>query len=113
MKDYAPRIYRQRCIIEGLLTKPSNSEDIKKYLSSLSKELGMKALTKPITNRSTKYGWAGWIHWESSGCHIYAWEQPRLFFSVDIYTCKKFHVRDAVTFTKNFFKARKITHKSV
>ena len=29
-------------------------------------------------------GWAGWIHWETSGAHFYAWDTPRPFFSVDI-----------------------------
>ena len=36
-------------------------------------------LLEPVTHRSDRYGWAGWIHWETSGAHFYAWEQPRLF----------------------------------
>ena len=38
-----------------------------------------------------------------SGAHFYAWEQPRLFFSVDIYTCKAFSAAAAVEFTREFF----------
>ena len=40
--------------------------------------------------KANQFGWAGWVHWETSGVHLYAWEQPMLFFSVDIYTCKAF-----------------------
>ena len=58
----------------------------------------------PITHRSSKYGEAAWIHWETSGAHFYAWDQPRLFFSVDIYTCKKFNLEDATDFTKSYFQ---------
>ena len=49
----------------------------------------MHLLLDPVTHRSDRYGWAGWVHWETSGAHFYAWEDP-LFFSVDIYTCKPF-----------------------
>ena len=32
-----------------------------------------------------------------------AWEAPRLFFSVDIYTCKAFDPADAARFTARYF----------
>jgi len=73
----------------------------------------MDTLTKPVTHESKKFGWAGWIHWEASGCHFYAWDKPFPFFNSDIYTCKKFSVKKAVKFTKEFFKAEKIEYKSV
>src|SRR3989344_5763879 len=113
MKDLAPEIYRQRLIIEGIPTKPINDEEIKKYLSQLSDTLDMQTLLPPVTHRSDKFGWAGWIHWESSGAHFYAWEEPFPFFSVDIYTCKAFDVKTAVDFTKEFFGAKEIVFKSV
>ena len=64
----------------------------------------MQTLMAPVTHRSDEYGWAGWIHWATSGAHFYAWEEP-LFFSVDIYTCKWFAAERAVDFTRTFFKA--------
>jgi S-adenosylmethionine decarboxylase len=97
MRDLAPQIYRQRAVIEGYPKKNITAHEIKQYLSKLSDVIGMKTLLDPVTHRSDKYGEAGWIHWESSGAHFYAWEQPILFFSVDIYTCKKFDVQDAST----------------
>lgn len=73
----------------------------------------MVELLEPVTHRSDIYGWAGWIHWETSGAHFYAWEQPVLFFSVDIYTCKEFNPSTAVVFTKNFFNAGEVVSKDV
>ena len=113
MKDLAPEIYRQRLIVEGIPTKPINDEEIKKYLSQLSDTLAMQTLLPPVTHRSDKFGWAGWIHWESSGAHFYAWDQPRLFFSVDIYTCKAFDNQRAIDFTRQYFQASEIAYKAV
>lgn len=111
MQDLAPEIYRQRLVIEGYPSKIIVDQEIKDYLKQLSVVLKMKTLIDPITHRSDKYGEAGWIHWETSGAHFYAWEQPKLFFSVDIYTCKKFKAMDAVKFTEDFFAAAKIAFK--
>jgi S-adenosylmethionine decarboxylase len=113
MTDLAPAIYRQRLVIEGYPADAIDDEHITAYLSELSTVLGMKALTTPVTHRSDKYGWAGWIHWETSGAHFYAWEQPLLFFSVDIYTCKTFGSDEAARFTQKFFNATEIVCKDV
>ena len=111
MKDLAPSIYRQRLIIEGYPQEAISDTQIKTYLSQLSKVIDMKELLSPVTHRSDLYGWAGWIHWETSGAHFYAWEQPLLFFSVDIYTCKQFKVEDALNFTRDFFVTQEIVWK--
>ena len=68
----------------------------------------MDAVIEPVTHRSDRYGWAGWIHWETSGAHFYAWEQPEVFFSADIYTCKAFDAMATVEFTRDFFDADQI-----
>ncbi len=108
MKDLAPQILRQRLVIEGYPSRPISDEQIKSYLSELSRVTDMIQLITPVTHRSDLYGWAGWIHWETSGAHFYAWEKPLLFFSVDIYTCKAFDPQKAVQFTKKFFDASQI-----
>lgn len=113
MNDLAPSIYRQRLIIEGYPAKSITDEQIKDYLSKLSEVTGMIKLTTPVTHQSDLYGWAGWIHWETSGAHFYAWDQPVLFFSVDLYTCKAFDSKEAVEFTKNYFNASKVEYKDV
>ncbi len=111
MVDLAPDILRQRLVIEGLVTEPISARQIEAYLSQLSEVLEMTTLLHPVTHQSDTYGWAGWIHWETSGAHFYAWDQPRLFFSVDIYTCKAFSSARAVAFTRDFFRATKVVHR--
>lgn len=111
MENLAPNIYRQRLVVEGIPAKVITDTDIKDYLSKLSGVLGMVTVLDPVTHLSSKYGWAGWIHWETSGAHFYAWEQPMLFFSVDIYTCKPFEDQKAIDFTKQYFQASSIAYK--
>jgi S-adenosylmethionine decarboxylase len=110
-KDLAPDIYRQRLVIEGFPGSIISDEQITDYLTQLSGVLKMRTLISPVTHRSEKFGWAGWIHWETSGAHFYAWERPSLFFSVDIYTCKSFDPASAVEFTKDYFKTTELTYK--
>jgi S-adenosylmethionine decarboxylase len=104
-------IYRQRLVIEGTCRAPITGKSIRRYLLELSDVCGMRRLIEPVTHRSDHFGWAGWVHWEASGAHFYAWETPKLFFSVDIYTCKAFDVSMTVEFTKNFFDAPEVVAK--
>jgi S-adenosylmethionine decarboxylase len=104
-RDLAPTIHRQRLTVEGTCPKPITAERIRAYLSRLSEVCDMTPLIEPVTHRSEKYGWAGWIHWEASGAHFYAWERPILFFSVDIYACKQFDAIAAAKFTREYFDA--------
>ena len=105
MPDLAPMIFRQRLVIEGTCRWPIVEDQIKRYLRRLSDVCGMRLLVEPVTHLSENYGWAGWVHWENSGAHFYAWDTPMLFFSVDIYTCKKFDAERACEFTRSFFQA--------
>lgn len=101
--DLAPSIFRQRLVIEGTCREALGDVEIRTYLHRLSEVCGMRALMDPVTHRSERFGWAGWIHWETSGAHFYAWEEPTLFFSVDVYTCKRFDPADVISFTRAFF----------
>jgi S-adenosylmethionine/arginine decarboxylase-like enzyme len=111
MRDLAPSIYRQRLVVEGYPKEPIDDAKIKAYLSELSSQIEMKQLIEPVTHRSDKFGWAGWIHWETSGAHFYGWEQPMLFFSVDIYTCKAFDPQTVIDYTKRYFDTDDIEYK--
>jgi S-adenosylmethionine decarboxylase len=102
--DLAPSIHRQRLVVEGTSRQVLGERAIRDYLGQLSDVCGMRALIEPVTHRSEKYGWAGWIHWETSGAHLYAWERPTRFFSVDIYACKAFEPSDVIAFTNTFFE---------
>jgi S-adenosylmethionine decarboxylase len=111
-RDLAPEIHRQRMVIEGYPKGSISDSDIKEYLEKLSSVLGMDKLCDAVTHQSPKYGWAGWIHWETSGAHFYAWDEPLLFFSVDIYTCKAFCYESAKKFTADFFGADDVVYKA-
>lgn len=110
-RDLAPMIHRQRLVVEGTCREPITDERIRSYLSGLSSVCGMKPLMEPATHRSDTHGWAGWIHWENSGAHFYAWEEPMLFFSVDIYTCKRFDAAAATKFTRDHLDAVEVVAK--
>lgn len=107
-EDLAPEIFRQRLVVEGTMGAPIDDRTIARYLWGLSEVCNMRILMDPVTHRSEKFGWAGWVHWEASGAHFYAWEQPRLFFSVDIYTCSPFVPDDVVAFTRRFLEPREL-----
>jgi S-adenosylmethionine decarboxylase len=111
LPDLAPDIHRQRLVIEGLVEQIIGETQVTSYLDQLSTVLDMTTIMPPTTHRSDTYGWAGWIHWETSGAHFYAWEQPHRFFSVDIYTCKAFNPLDALEFTARFFDATQCVAK--
>jgi len=108
MPDLAPEIHRQRLVVEGLSRTPIDATAISTYLNALSDAIAMITLVEPVTHRSPLYGWAGWIHWETSGAHFYAWETPRLFFSVDVYACKPFSATSVVELTSGFFDSPRV-----
>ena len=111
MLDLAPDIHRQRLVVEGLCRQTIDAVTIRDYLAKLSETIGMVTLIEPVTHRSPLYGWAGWIHWETSGAHFYSWERPISFFSVDIYTCKAFDPAAVVAFTKDYFQTTDLVAK--
>jgi hypothetical protein len=103
VRDLAPAIVRQRLVVEGIVTSPITAEPIVEYLTTVGALAQMRVLLDPVTHRSPRYGWAGWVHWEASGAHFYAWDTPVLFFSVDMYACKPFEPGLIVDFTRRFF----------
>jgi hypothetical protein len=111
MPDLAPGILRQRLVVEGLVEATIGEEAIIAYLRALSDVCEMELLTEPVTHRSPRYGWAGWVHWEASGAHFYAWDDPVRFFSVDIYTCQAFDAAKVIDFTAAFFGTTRVVGK--
>ena len=111
MPDLAPMIHRQRLVVEGRVNHVITEDEITRYLKELSDFCKMDRLIEPVTHCSDLYGWAGWVHWEASGAHLYAWERPVLFFSVDIYTCAPFDSLAVVGFTGDFFAAEEVVAK--
>jgi len=102
--DLAPDICRQRLILEGTLHNTFLPEDITQYAKEISDVLNMELITSPVLNHEPRYGWCAFVHWKESGMHIYTWDNRKpSFFSVDVYTCKKFDPMDAVRYTREFF----------
>ncbi len=110
-RDLAPSILRQRLVVEGTRARPITAAEISEYLVKLSHVCDMTVLIDPVTHRSDRFGWAGWVHWETSGAHFYAWEEPYVFFSVDIYTCKAFDAQRATEFTRKYFDADEVVSR--
>ncbi len=113
MKDLEPSIYRQRLIIEGRYSIKISDYVIKQFLEDFAEEIGMTLLTSPFIfspnkiNHPLHHGIAGFVGWVESGCTIYTWDKLN-FFTVDVYTCKKFSIKKAVAFTEKFFKTTAI-----
>ena len=107
-RDLAPSIVRQRLVVEGTRAHRIDALEIAEYLKALAHVCDMVVLTEPVTHRSDRFGWAGWVHWETSGAHFYAWDEPFVFFSVDVYTCKAFDAQRAVEFTRGYFDADEV-----
>lgn len=111
MLDLAPEIWRQRLVVEGTCPEPISAQSITDYLSELSVAIDMVKLIEPVTHQSPLYGWAGWIHWETSGAHFYAWDEPHLFFSVDVYACKPFSAQTVVELTERWFSSPNVVYR--
>ena len=118
MKRIAPEIYRQRLVIEGEYTGEITKVTIKKYLTELSRLLGMTIMFGPkVMRQGEKFrigqgGFEGLMVWVESGVSVYTWEQ-RNFFTVDIFSCRKFKAKEAVDYTAKIFKAKEIEFKEV
>jgi len=117
MKNLAPKITRQRLLIEGFFEGDVDRKTILKFFNGITKELNLKTYGKPSIHATGKkgrrinQGFDAFIPLIDSGIALYVWGNAK-FFSTVIYTCKKFNVKKAVNFTKKFFKTKKIAHQS-
>jgi S-adenosylmethionine decarboxylase len=103
-EDLAPDICRQRMIVEGTIHNAFAPEEMSRYCQEITSVLGMTAVTAPVCNYDSNYGWCAYMHWKESGMHIYGWDDRKPpFFSIDIYTCKEFNPLDVVGYTEEFF----------
>ena len=116
MENLAPKIYRQRCVVEGLYTADITPSKLKKFMNDLSVKVGMTIIYGPIVKNlagkvNPKHkGFECILIWAESGSSVYTWENEK-FFTLDLYSCKKYDINVVVEFTKEFFKATKIVYK--
>ncbi len=112
-KNLAPKILRQRLIIEGTTEKLVTHDQMEAYLIKLAEVAKMKIAGTPVTFTEHERGSAAYINWTSSGCHFYSYPTNPPLFTVDIYSCRAYSVDDLVTFTKNYFNTIGIVWKEV
>lgn len=113
MQNLAPDLVRQRVIIEATTPQVIDEKQIAEYLVALSKELKMRPLSKPFTYPAENMGFGGWIHWITSGAHVYSYTTQPPLVTVDAYTCKPFSAEKAAEFTRKFFNAIELVWKEV
>ena len=112
-KNLAPKLVRQRVVIEATTKTMATQEQIKDYLIGLAKVTKMEVLSGPYTDTAHEMGEGGWIHWKTSGANVYSYPTSPPLVTVDCYTCKPFSVKEAVDFTKKYFKAIEIVWKEI
>lgn len=113
-KNLAPNIIRQRVIIEGTTENLVEPEQILDYLNALADVTKMEKLGEPYASSAHELGYAGWIHWRTSGAAFYSYpNEPHSLFTVDCYTCKPFSAEEAADFTKDFFSVIELVWKEV
>jgi hypothetical protein len=117
MENLAPKITRQRLIIEGFFTIDVEKGSILEFFAGITKELNLRVYGKPTIHatsgvgKAENQGFDAFIPLIDSGIALYVWGNSK-FFSTVIYTCKKFDEKKAVSFTKKFFGSKKVVSKS-
>lgn len=117
MKNLAPKLTRQRLLIEGFFSISVDKNTIKDYFKKITEALKLKMYGNPIIfspkgiGKKENQGYDAFVPLIDSGIAVYIWSNAK-FFSIVIYTCKKFSEELAISATKSFFKARKIAYKN-
>lgn len=117
-ENLVPDIVRQRVIIETITDHCIRKDEIEAYLAGLSSVLDMHPLSQPHAYPALHVGYGGWIHWITSGAHVYSYDAQFTggkghLLTIDAYTCKPFSVKKAVEFTQLYFRTEKIVWKEV
>ena len=112
-RNLAPGLIRQRVVIECTTSKVVGMEEIKDYLVKLSDVLAMRPLSAPFAYPAEDMGYGGWIHWITSGAHVYSYTTNPPLLTIDAYTCKPFSVEKAVQFTQKYFDVQEIVWKEI
>ena len=108
-----PDILRQRLIVEGIHGVAEIDDDgVRRILAALSAHLGMTPIAdtlvfSPDAVSRLHHGVGGFQPWAESGCSLYTWRTQR-FFTLDIYSCKRFDPQDCLDFVSHHLQPRKL-----
>jgi S-adenosylmethionine decarboxylase len=117
MRDLAPDITRQRLLIEGRYGAPIDAAAVEAYLLDLAAHLQLRTYGRPIVHapggagKDENEGFDAFIPLIDSGISLYVWTRKR-FFAAVLFTCKRFDVDQALSFTRTFFAAADLEHRS-
>lgn len=117
MRDLAPRVFRQRLLIEAKYKRAVSRSDVERYLRELPAALNLRIYTEPVVyspggeGQEINQGYDGFVALIDSGISIYVWENAK-FLSVVVYTCKPIDEARAVGFTEKFFQATELEQMS-
>lgn len=112
-RNLAPSLTRQRLIIEGTTEKIVKPRKMKSYLLGLADVTDMDILSGPYAYSAHECGYGGWVHWKTSGAHIYSYPTNPPLVTIDTYTCKPFSVKKAVEFTKKYLSLTDLVLKEI
>ncbi len=116
MKDLAPKIVRQRLLIEAIYDRNVDEDDVRNYLLNLAAELNLRTYGDPIVHspsgdgKEENQGFDAFVPLIDSGISLYVWTNEK-FFSTVLYTCKSFSVDRALEFTKKYFSTIEIEYQ--
>ena len=117
MKNLAPKIVRQRLLIEGFYNINVNRAAIKMYFDGITQALKLRMYGKPIIfspgekGKKINQGYDAFVPLIDSGISVYVWGNAK-FVSVVLYTCRGFNEKIALKETKDFFKINEVAYKS-
>ena len=117
MKNLAPKITRQRLLIEGFYKIDADKKAIADYFDTITKALSLRMYGEPIIfspggeGKKENQGYDAFVPLIDSGISVYVWSNAK-FLSLIIYTCKHFDEDKAVAVTKKFWKVDTIESQS-
>ncbi len=119
MKNIAPDIFRQRLLIEGFYSINVTRDLLKEYLLGVATHLSLRAYGDPTIfspasgmGKEDNQGFDAFLPLIDSGISAYIWSKSK-FFSIVLYTCKGFDEKQAIVYTREYFKAAgEVVHQS-
>ena len=117
MKNLAPKITRQRLLIEGFYQKKIDEQVIEDYFKTVTDSLKLRMYEKSIifspggNGKEENQGYDAFVPLIDSGISLYIWTDTK-FFSLIIYTCKAFDKAKALKTTKKIFEVEEMESMS-
>lgn len=117
MRDLAPDIVRQRLLIEGYYSVEVDRYMVEQYLLGVAAHLDLRTYGQAIvhapggTGRHANQGFDAFLPLIDSGISLYVWSHKH-FFATVLFTCKAFDIDRALQFTRKYFGAAELEHRS-